>query len=409
MFQNLNETEKTKEVVGNKKNILSNVISKKYIFLYILTLMVSMVDMGYDVSPFSLAIIVSAISNEIPIIAVLVCAFAGSIIGNGLTGIISFIVTLLIFFASFFVKEPRYNDVSRNEKVMLARRLFFASLIVNVVKVFISGFLLYDLLSAISMSIITTIFYKIFANSLEIITNYNEKMAFSIEEVLGTSLLLSIALCAFGNLSIYGFGVRNILSIFIVLVLGWKHGVLVGATAGTTIGVTLGIVAGIQPIVVAAYAISGMIAGVLNKFGRIGVICGFVLGNVILSYVANGLVANLIIFREILIAGIALLVVPKNINLKLESILGENKFLPTGLNRRLNKSKETASKLNNVSKAVKDMANTYRNVAATTIDEEDIREKNKQKFISELLNNIEYMEDNILYDAIRKCRRQNCR
>ena len=409
MFQNKKETEKTKEVVGNKKNILSNVISKKYIFLYILTLMVSMVDMGYDVSPFSLAIIVSAISNEIPIIAVLVCAFAGSIIGNGLTGIISFIVTLLIFFASFFVKEPRYNDVSRNEKVMLARRLFFASLIVNVVKVFISGFLLYDLLSAISMSIITTIFYKIFANSLEIITNYNEKMAFSIEEVLGTSLLLSIALCAFGNLSIYGFGVRNILSIFIVLVLGWKHGVLVGATAGTTIGVTLGIVAGIQPIVVAAYAISGMIAGVLNKFGRIGVICGFVLGNVILSYVANGLVANLIIFREILIAGIALLVVPKNINLKLESILGENKFLPTGLNRRLNKSKETASKLNNVSKAVKDMANTYRNVAATTIDEEDIREKNKQKFISELLNNIEYMEDNILYDAIRKCRRQNCR
>lgn len=408
MFQNIDETEKTKEVVGNKKNILSNVISKKYIFLYIITLMVSMVNMGYDVSPFGLAIIVAAISNEIPIIAVLVCAFAGNIIGNGGAGIIGFIVTLLIFFANFFIKEPRYNDSSRNEKIMLARRIFFASLIVNVVKVFIGGFLLYDLLVAISMSIVTTIFYKIFVNSLGIITNYNEKMAFSIEEVLGTSLLLSIALCAFGNLSIYGFSVRSILSIFIVLVLGWKHGVLVGATAGTTIGVSLGVIAGIQPIVVASYAISGMIAGVLNRFGRIGVICGFVLGNVILSYVANGLVANLIIFREILIAGIALLAVPKNINLKLESILGENKFLPVGLDRRLNRSKETASKLNNVSKAVKVMANNYKDVVTTVTEEEDIREKNKQKFIAELLNNIEYMENNILYDTIRKCGRIHC-
>ena len=31
VFQNINETEKTKEEIGKKKNILANVISKKYI------------------------------------------------------------------------------------------------------------------------------------------------------------------------------------------------------------------------------------------------------------------------------------------------------------------------------------------------------------------------------------------
>ena len=46
------------------------------------------------------------------------------------------------------------------------------------------------------------------------------------------------------------------------------------------------------------------------------------------------------------------------------------------------------------------MANTYKNVATTVVTEEDIREKNKQKFISELLNNIEYMTENILYETI---------
>ena len=108
----------------------------------------------------------------------------------------------------------------------------------------------------------------------------------------------------------------------------------------------------------------------------------------------------LILFKEILIAGIALLAVPKNINLNIENIIGTNKFLPVGTNRGLNRSKETVNQLNSVSKVVKEMADTYKNVAATAITEDDIKEKNKQKFITELLNNIEYMESNILYDTI---------
>ncbi len=400
MFQNINETEKTKEEIGRKKSILANVISKKYIILYIVTIMVSMVNMNYSMSPFSLAIIAACISNEIPIIAVTGLAFIGNAIFSGVNGSISFIVTLLIFFASFFIKEPKYNDSSRNEKVMLSKRIFFSSLIVSVVKIFIKQFLLYDLLLAISMSIVIVIFYKIFANSLAVITSYNEKMAFSIEEVLGTSLLLSIALCSLGNLSVFGFSIRNVLSIFIVLVLGWKNGILIGTTAGATIGVTLGIIANNEPIVVASYAISGMIAGILNRFGKIGVILGFILGNIVLSYVANGMVENVILFKEILIAGIALLAVPKGINLNIENIIGNNKFLPVGNSRGLNRSKETVSKLNNVSKVVKDMADNYKNVAATAITKEDIQEKNKQKFIAELLNNIEYMNENILYETI---------
>ena len=288
--------------------------------------------------------------------------------------------------------------MSKNEKTILTKRIFFSSLIVNIIKILINNVLIYDILTALCMSILVAIFYKIFANSMIVLTNYNEKMAFSIEEVLGASLLLSVSLCALGDLSILGFSIRNVLSIFIVLVLGWKNGILIGTTAGATIGVTLGIIANSEPSVVAAYAISGMIAGVLNKLGKIGVICGFVLGNIVLSYVATGLAINVILLKEILIAGIALLAVPKNINLKIEDIIGDKKLLPIGGEKRLNKSKETIEKLNSVSDAVKKMAYTYKNAAATVIDEKDIQEKNKQKFIAEFLNNTENMEDNILYD-----------
>lgn len=398
MFQNITETENTKETLANRKNILANVISKKYIILYIATFMLSQVSMGYSVSPFALAIISAGVSNEIPIIGVILFSLIGNAISTGAKGTISFIITLLLFFITFLIKEPKYNDINKNEKVLLSRRIFFSSLIVSLIKVFINQVLIYDILSAICMSIIIVVFYKIFSNSLQVITNFNEKMAFSIEEVLGASLLCSVALCALGDFSIFGFCIRNILSIFIVLVLGWKNGILIGTTAGVTIGVTLGIIANNEPMVVAAYAVSGMIAGVLNKFGKIGVICGFVLGNIVLSYVATGLVINAILLKEILIAGIALLAVPKNVSLNIENMIGDKRLLPIAGNRRLNKSKETINKLNSVSETLKDMANTYKKAAATTINEQDIREKNKQKFITEFLNYTDNMEDNILYD-----------
>ena len=145
MFQNINETEKTKEEVANPKNIFANVISKKYIILYIVTFMISMVTMGYDSSPFCLAIIGAAISNEIPIIAITVISLIANSVSTGLSGTLTSIITLLIFFTSFFIKEPKYNDITRNEKVMLAKRVFFASLAVNIVKLFINQFLVYDL------------------------------------------------------------------------------------------------------------------------------------------------------------------------------------------------------------------------------------------------------------------------
>lgn len=398
MFQNLTETENTKETLANPKNILANVLSKKYIILYIVTFMLSQVSMGYDISPFSIAIIAAGVSSEIPIIGVILVSLIGNTISTGFKGTVSFIIILLLFFASFLIKEPKYNDPERNEKLLLSRRIFFASIIVSLIKVFINQVLIYDILTAICMSIIIVIFYKVFSNSLSVITNYNEKMAFSIEEVLGASLLCSIALCALGEFSVFGFCVRNILSIFIVLVLGWKHGVLIGTTAGVTIGVTLGIIANSEPVVVAAFAISGMIAGILNKFGKIGVICGFILGNIVLSYVASGLVFNVILLKEILIAGIALLAVPKNVKLNIESMIGDKKLLPLIRNRRLNNTTDTINKLNNISDALKDMANTYKKAAATTITEEDIREKNKQQFIIEFLNTTEHLESNILYD-----------
>ena len=399
MFQNIQDEKQdnTKEETTKKKSILTNAISKKYIVLYIITLMVSTIGLGQTISPASLAMVVAVGANEIPIIIVLLLGLIGNIIGCGWGAVLPYIITVLIFFSSFFIREPKYNEESRNEKIKLGKRLFIASLIVGIVKVIISGFLLYDIFAAIAMSILTFILYKVFVNSIIVILEFNEKRAFTLEEIMGASVLLTIAVCCIGNLQIFGFSIRNIIAIFMVLALGWKNGMLVGATSGVTIGVTLGIISGNEPVIIAAYAISGLIAGILNRFGKIGVVLGFVLGNILITYLSNGGVENLIVFKEILIAGIGLLALPKNIKLDIENIIGDKPFLPVASNRGLDKSKETIEKLKNMSEAVEQMANSYTDNSRKS---EENKESNKQIFITELLNSTESLEDNILYDNI---------
>lgn len=399
MFQNIQDEikdqtkDQTKEETKKERvNILTNAISTKYILLYIVTLMVSTISMGQAVSPFSLAIIVATVANEIPIAISLIIGLIGNIIGCGVSSILPYIITLLVFFASFFVKEPKYNNESRNEKVKLGVRLFVSSLIVNIVKMMTSGFLIYDLLVTITIAMLTYILYKVFANSLNVLVNFMQKRAFTLEEVMGAGIVLTIAACSLGELQILGFSIRNILAIFIILLLGWKNGMLVGTTAGVTIGVTLGIITGSDPVAIAAYALSGLIAGLLSKFGKIAVVIGFILGDLILTFLYNGGIENLIVFQEILIAGVGLLAVPKSINLDIEDIIGNKKFLPVGANRSLNRSREAVEKLEEVSKAVDDIAESYNNITPP--------EKDKQTFVTELLNYTENMENNILYDTI---------
>lgn len=74
-----------------------------------------------------------------------------------------------------------------------------------------------------------------------------------------------------------------------------------------------------------------MIAGFLSRFGKIGVILGFIAGNVILSYVWTGNTEEIIYLREIVIASLGLLLVPKSIQINVSDFFGKDLYLPVRL------------------------------------------------------------------------------
>ena len=379
------------------KEILKNLINIKNVIIYIISFMISTVGMGQEVSPFSIAIVGACLAGGVPAFVVVIAGLIGNIVGVGTVGALNYILIILMLLILMCIKPPKENDQYKNEQIQISGNIFASVILVMIAKLILTQFTVGDMILHITLAIFSVVFYKIFVNSLVVIQEITERRAFSIEEIIGASLLMSIAVSAFGDLSVFGLSIRDILSIFIVLVLGWKNGVLIGATSGVTIGVTLGIIAQNEPMVVAVYAISGMIAGVLNRFGKIGVIVGFLIGNGILLYVSNGTAIDLVVFKEALIAALGLLAIPNWAGVNVEELVKSDNMLPEYNKRGLEQSKETINQLNMVSETIKDMADTYQEKTDT-----DMYIKNRQSFITELLNNLDGLEENMLYDDMTK-------
>ena len=373
--------------------MLKNLFNKKNIIIYIIAFMVSTIGMGQAVSPFSIAIVSASLASGIPAIIVVIAGLIGNFVGVGAIGALNYILIILMLLITMCIKPPKENDQYKNEQMQISGHVFISILLVMIAKLILTRFTVADMLLHVTLAIFSVVFYKIFVNSLVVIQEITEKNAFSIEEVIGASLLVSIAFSSFGDFSILGLSIRNILSILIVLILGWKNGVLVGATAGVTIGVTLGIIAQSEPMVVAVYALSGMIAGLLNRFGKIGVIVGFLAGNGILLYASKGTATDLVVFKEALIASLGLLAIPKWVGIDIEELVKSDNMLPEYNRRGIEQSKETIDQLNMVSETIKDIASTYQERNDT-----NMYFKNRQAFITELLNSLDGLEENMLYD-----------
>lgn len=414
MFQNIardsEENQNSYEDVElNKKTRLKEVLkkcfTKQMVILYIVSFLLSFVSFGIsqDLAPFGIAILVAILSNCVPIGIISILVIIGTSISFGGQATLNLLLTLLLVFVSILMKSPKYEG-ENNEKRKLGLRLFISCMLVQMGGLIFKEIMVYDLLFSFIYSIAAYIFYKIFVNSITILVNMGEKRAYSIEEVMGASLLVAISICAIGNVNVFGYSIKNILCILIVLIMGWKNGILVGATAGVTIGSIVGIIGGAEPAIIATYALSGMVSGIFNSLGKIGVIIGFILGNILLSYATNGNTSSIIAIQEILIASLGLLALPKNIKINIEDLYGNTKLLSDGNGRNLEESKEeTIYRLNNMSETIFEMAKTYKEAAATIVDEEELKKQEEDNFTifeKELENDIEGMEENFLFDDI---------
>ena len=128
-----------------------------------------------------------------------------------------------------------------------------------------------------------------------------------------------------------------------------------------------------------------------------GVILGFITGNVLLAYVSNGNTEAIIYIKEIVIASLGLLLVPKKVQINIADFFGKDLYLPVGAAYEIEANSEnTIYKLNTVSETINEMAKTYKEESKTDFG----GVQGKKAFEEALLEKIESIKDNTLYDEI---------
>lgn len=393
MFQNIADMDAQEENIKENNTIyrLKNIFRYQHIIIYILTFLMSTLSIKGNIVPFGLAMVAACVGETVPLIGVYLSAIIGTFIGNGAAATGDFIGTSIIYFLLVLFVKTKIAIDERNESVKSGGKLFSAIMIVTAIESYRSSFNMYDMfMGAINASIVY-VFYKIFVNGLATIRDLNEKKAFTIEELVASVIIASVAIVALSGMNVFGVNISNILTIALIMSLGWRHGVLVGIVTGVAVGLSITFVEGISGLELLVYMGSGMVAAILGKLGKVCVVLEVIAVNVLLKYFGNLSPEIALIIKEATIATVGLLFLPKRVKIDLDELLGKHKLISNHGDNRLNGTTDE------ISEKLKSISDMFNELVKVQDKEEIIRDEN---FIQDFLDNIENIKSNVFYEVI---------
>jgi len=266
----------------------------------------------------------------------------------------------------FSVFSIPLKDPSSRMNVKAAGILFVSMLLPQMILTGLQGFLLYDILKAIFSSFIGFVLFFIFRFSIPVMAGIVKKALFAGEEAISIAITAALVLSGFGTLQILGFSIRNILCVLVLLLFSYKCGAGVGAATGVAIGLITSISSASTPSITGAYALCGMLAGILGNLGKSGSALGFIMGNMILAAYLNGATEAMLYLREIIVAVVAFFIIPnKLISMVTSPFKRDTEMLADrrGYSQRIRDI--TVEKLEKFSRAFMELSKTFGEVAET--------------------------------------------
>ena len=246
MFQNVadmgNHSEELEKDSSNVMYRLKEIFKYQNIIIYVLTFLMSTLSVKGEFAPFGLAMMAACVGEAVPIIGVFVVAIIGTFLGNGLAALGDFIFISIVYFILVLLFKAKVAVEERNELIKTGGKLFGASLIVSIIKGMFTVLTTYDVFIGIIIGSLTYVFYKIFVNGLAFIKDLNVKQAFTIEELIAGVLIVSLASVALNSINVFSLNLSNIIIMLMIMILGWKHGMLVGAVTGVSVGLGISFV-----------------------------------------------------------------------------------------------------------------------------------------------------------------------
>ena len=266
----------------------------------------------------------------------------------------------------FSVFSIPLKDLISRMNIKAAGILFVSLLLPQMILTGLQGFLLYDILKAIFSSFIGFVLFFIFRFSIPVMAGIVKKALLAGEEAISIAITAALVLSGLGTLQIFGFSIRNILCVLVLLLFSYKCGAGVGAATGVAIGLITSISSASTPSITGAYALCGMLAGILGNLGKTGSALGFIMGNMILSAYLNGSTEAMLYLREIIVSVVAFFIIPnKLISMVTSPFKRDTEMLADrrGYSQRIRDI--TVEKLEKFSKAFMELSKTFGEVAET--------------------------------------------
>lgn len=368
------------------KDVLFNLFSVKNLIVYILAICISLVGIQTQngfLLPFSVAMLAATYSNNLPLAIILSGMSIGTFAKFGVQSGIEFLITSIIIILISFIKRPEPDEENR---IDLSMHVIIAMLINCVVMTIINGMNLDMIFIGFVKVLLTFIFYKIFTNSIDIVQSYKNKRAVTIEELMGASVLVGVAILSISPIVIFGISLRNVLMALLVLLVGWDSGIVAGLTAGAFDYLLIAMNDN-NPIMALFGLILGLVAGISSEVGRKGFIFGFLIADVVIVYTMRNDANALLRMQEILIALLFLIIPAKRKKVEVRDIMHNYLMLP-----------ETAGVIEEAPEELvkKELLNQE------SVSQEEIDQKIIDNFEKNVYKNIEKIKNNMLYADVYK-------
>jgi len=174
-----------------------------------------------------------------------------------------------------------------------------------------------------------------------------------------------------GTWQVANIELSSTLSRFIVILAAFLGGGGSGAGIGALVGVVPSLSEMVAPSVIGIYAFSGLLAGAFNSFGRVGVVMGFFLGNLLLALYLLDPQLILSSLTASVVAAVLFFAIPKNWLTKVGKIFNSSLVWSARSRKEEGIRQLTLQKLTNVSRVFDEIACTLEHLAEDAGGDED--------------------------------------
>ncbi|MEG1310759.1 MAG: stage II sporulation protein E [Romboutsia sp.] len=246
---------------------------------------------------------------------------------------------------------------------------------ISVGQALLSNTYMYDIFLTIMEANISFISIYIFSFGIGLLTNVNNRISVRVEEAISVSMIVAFSIIGIGNIAIFGVSLRTVLSTMLILISSILGGSPMGSVSGVIVGIAFVINNVGSVIYMGIYSFSGLVGGAFSKLNKYFCILGYILSWIIIYAYTSGISSNITHIRDMIVACIIVVIIPKKFFNKIEKLIKTNITSNEVIYDYIMRSKHlTNNRLINMHKAYDELATTFDKIREKekVIDQRDI-------------------------------------